>query len=279
MVFRLPSRNKAAPSRSVQSIAEFSKPPLDEVVVGIQFNSPPHLRSVHYGELYRKFMREYPVVEDQPKLPPNFEAFGGNPQVGGPTFHFGSGASLDRVWMVSNDGNHLVQFQEDRFLLNWRRRAPGDTYPRYEKVISSFEKSLETLSSFFENELKFPLQVTQAEVSYINLQPIGGDEIADWINVVGRSTLQPELMNLIFTEVLIREEKPTARAHYMIQSAIMNDGAFTPAFRFEITCRGAPKDGSVKSALAFIDMGREHIVRRFCELTTAKAHDTWGRTK
>jgi hypothetical protein len=48
------------------------------------------------------------------------------------------------------------------------------------------------------------------------------------------------------------------------------------AFNLSLTFRGKPSGSDVRSAMNFLIAGREAIVMRFKEMTTAAAHRTWG---
>ena len=61
----------------------FSNPPLDEVVLGIQFTPVSSYTSVHGNDVWALFREEFPLVQEHPALEPKFETFGGvNPTSG-----------------------------------------------------------------------------------------------------------------------------------------------------------------------------------------------------
>ncbi len=154
----------------------------------------------------------------------------------------------------------------------------SDRYPRYENVSRSMEQALATVGAFFAEELSFPLQITQAEVSYINAIPLDSySRASDWLKFFGAAPLNCETLNLIFTEIVNRDSRPVARMHYMVQSALMAGERKSPALRFDMTCRGAPRGVSVDAALEFMDFARSSIVNRFCEFTTDEAQAVWKR--
>src|SRR4051794_5656712 len=101
-------------------LPDFRKPPLNEVVLGIQFNPVPGYSQIYAGEVWGLFRARFPQVQEMPALPPNFETFGipQGPQIG---FNVLAGASHDRFWFLSPAGEQLIQFQMDRLLHNWRK--------------------------------------------------------------------------------------------------------------------------------------------------------------
>jgi len=46
-----------------------------------------------------------------------------------------------------------------------------------------------------------------------------------------------------------------------------------------LSAKGRPTGSSVEDILAWLDRGREWVVRGFAALTTEAAHDHWGRTE
>ena len=258
-------------------LPDFKNPPLEEVVVGVQFSAPPNYSILHASEIWDLFKSDYPVVSEQPRLQPQFEVFGGNPQPN-LQFSFGPPPTRGKLWFVSEDGTHLFQFQEDRLLLNWRRRGLENTYPRHEKLIAIFSNYLEKLDKFYKAKYSAALSVNQAEVSYINALPVSDfSEAGDWIKFFGSSELKIELLSATLTEIVQNiEGKPIARMSYEILP-VWEQLTEQKAIRLSLTSRGKPDGESTHSALAFIANMREKIVQRFCDLTTEKAHKIWGR--
>jgi uncharacterized protein (TIGR04255 family) len=258
-------------------LPDFQSPPLDEVVVGVQFSAPPEYSILHASEIWALFKSDFPIVSEQPRLEPQFEIFGGNPQ---PSFQFNFGPppTRGRLWFSSVDKTHLFQFQEDRLLLNWRRQGQNSTYPRHEKLIEVFSDYLGKLDRLFKVNYVDGLNINQAEVTYLNTIPLSNfSEAGDWIKLFGLPELKIELLNATLTEIVESAEgKPTARMSYDVQP-VWEQVTGQKAIRLSLTCRGKPGDESTASALSFIAEARENIVRRFCDLTTEKAHEIWGR--
>lgn len=257
----------------------FSNPPLDEVVLGVQFNASPAYNATSSGRVWDLFRSEFPVVLEQPPIPPQIEVFGGNPF---PTFelNFEPSAPRPRLWFVSSDDSHLLQHQEDRLLLNWRNRRSGSPYPRHQKMFSQFRNSLEALNEYHSAELDGPLSITQAEVSYLNVFPMQeGSEPYDWIKLIDTREI-PGVEQLAFQMAAVLEDEdrqPIGRCHYEVQTVISTDRTQF-GLRFSLTCRGKPAGETIEDAMNFITYGRQRIVDDFCRLTTEEAQRSWGRT-
>ena len=256
----------------------YERPPLNEVVYGVQFNPPQDFTSVHIREVWDLFRSEFPVVDEQPPLQPQFETFGGAATQMGLQFQFGPPPRKTRLWFISADESHLLQFQDDRLLLNWRRRENGADYPNFEGIFPILTRSLKTLSDWFRTAFDHELEVNQAEVTYINLVPVPTiSQPQDWFTFLNASPLNVEGASVTLAEVLSDDSgKPNARFFHELVTVQLPESR-ERAFRFTLTIRGAPPDGSLAAALDFIKSARERIVVRFEELTTEGAKTVWGR--
>ena len=257
-------------------IADLENPPLDEVILGVQFAPPRGFQSIHTHQVWELYRKEFPEVHEQPRLMPQFETFGGNPQTG-MQINFGSDPK-GRLWFVAEDGSHLIQFQEDRLLLNWRRRDHGAPYPRHERMALLFKDFLERLSAFYKEEFQIPLAVNQAEVSYINVIPYEAPRNAsEWVKLLNLSGIDAELANAVIAET-VRTENGSAFARMIYElNTVMTVDQKKHALRLSLTFRGKPFADRIDSALDFLSDGRKRIVNRFCEMTTDQAQSAWGR--
>ena len=149
-------------------LPDFDKPPLNEMIVGVQFAPPPTYRSIDAHDVWELFRQVYPGVQEQPPLAPSFETFGTpfGPQI---SFNFIGVGGHPRYLFTSIDQAELLQFQPDRFLHNWRR-VPGknNLYPRFELIIEKFENELNILERRLASYGKKQLDINQCEITYVN---------------------------------------------------------------------------------------------------------------
>lgn len=262
-----------------RNLPSFGEPPLDEVVLGVQFSPVPAYKSVDIRPIWELFRSEFPNVEDQPALAPVFETFGGTTPQLGFQFQIGPFPLGNRVFFVDEPGSHLLQFQPDRFLLNWRKHQGLTPYPRYEQISASFKKKLARLAKYLETTKGYTLEINQAEISYINVIPV--DDFADfgrWIALWNPPDFKIEGLNLTFPQVVTdAKNRPVARVHHDISAAVAIDGS-ARAFRLSMTYRGKPVGPGIEDALHFLNEGRKEIVQRFASITTTEAHKAWKRT-
>lgn len=253
------------------------------MVVGVQFAPPAGYSSIFARDVWNLFQESYPKVEEHPAIEPRFETFGG-PQPGislqsAIKFRFASEPMRSRLWFISPDESHLIQFQSDRLLLNWRRRPSGNNYPRFESIAESFASHLEKVQNFYASAFDKSFEINQAEVSYINIIHANGsadlDRLVSFLKIHG----SVESANFQSTEIINDlDGKPWARFIIDLQSVVTLDGQ-SKAFSLSLTYRGKPSGNNIPDAMEFLKKGREMIVTRFTDLTTEYAHNAWGRKK
>ena len=111
-----------------QDLAFFAKSPVVEVAVGVEFLQLPGLSAVRMVQLHDLWGKDFRGLQEQPALPPTAPIDG----QGGFQFQIGNVLPPLRLWMLSDTEDELLQLQNDRLFLNWRKTSEGDPrYPRY----------------------------------------------------------------------------------------------------------------------------------------------------
>ena len=268
---------------SSEPLPDFLNPPLNEVVLGVQFNPPMGYQQIRVGEVWRVFQGKFPEVQEHPPLPPSFETFG-LPQQIRPVGHlnFSAGAIHDRFWFLREDGEELIQFQQDRLQHNWRKVGDhSNEYPRFQSMAMRFHEELDELQAYFASLTPQALVINQCEISYINYISADQGEIikpSDWLRFISFAERNPEDFAVVFHEVILDESgKPCAR---LICDGSLSAKADGQRIVFlNLTVRGAPNGSDIQSAVEFIARGHELIVRKFAMVTTEEAHKKWGRLR
>lgn len=249
----------------------FQRPPVVEVVCGIQFSGPA-LNTTHFGAFRERIRAKYSEIEERPPLP-RFE------EDGSVRNEMSILPPLRRVFFVEPPGNFLAQLQAGRFLHNWRQQASSDPYPRFHQAFARFVELWEHLNRFVADEKLEALRPELFELTYINhissettkfpqdldeflafyhgppdLNQVAGDMEAlsiqsSWPLLKGLGTLRLDL-------------KHGVRA---------NDQR--PVIVMELTARGK---ASQPMDQWFSEANRT-IVLAFERLTTAVAHKSWGK--
>jgi uncharacterized protein (TIGR04255 family) len=251
------------------ALPDYSNPPVNEVVFGIQFQNIDRLQSPHIGLFWEKLGRDkFPRWEEMPPINHIVEAFNG-PKKSAIKIETYDKPPLPRLLFINSNENHLVQVQQDRFLQNWRKLKPDDTYPRFRTLYPEFKKSWEFFNSYL-NDMKLPKPIPdQYELTYVNqiTQGEGWKSISDIekifrdfrCDVKGRFLPEPET---ITWRKIYRLPNQMGRLHTSLKTASTKEGK--NVMLFELTARGfgtVPIDD-------WFEMGREWIVRGFTDLTT-----------
>nr|WP_278103794.1 TIGR04255 family protein [Microbacterium proteolyticum] len=143
-----------------------TNPPVVEAVAGIEFR-PRGLDVVGLVRETSAWMDQYPDVTAQPTLPPSRPSGQSGPEF---EMQFVASAPPTRLWSTSPDKAWLVQTQDDRLLLNWRRTSDeAGTYPGFDDAIRPRMLALiGELAPSVDGEGLIPLI---AEFSYVNRVP------------------------------------------------------------------------------------------------------------
>lgn len=264
-------------------LPDFGRPPLNEVVMGVQFEPPKGYGQVRGGEVWQLFRSEFPVVQEREALPPSFETFGvprpGHVAAG---LSFVSGALHDRFWFMRETGDELIQFQQDRLLHNWRKVGDqSNEYPRFEKMLERFRAELLDLNKYAATLFPQSLAINQCEISYINhiVDAEGSPpRPANWLRFTTFEGQEPESFSAAFREI-IRDSAGRPVGRFTCESSSAVSQSARPIIVLNLTVRGSPSNTSIDAALEFIQRGRSIIVKKFADLTTAAAHQAWERRR
>ncbi len=149
-----------------------------------------------------------------------------------------------------------------------------------------FKEALGKLSGFLAEEGFAPIEPNQCEVSYINQIPVTDEH--DW-------WAGPEKLFVLWGAIPRLDEREALEdSRFQIRYVQYNDagepfarlivaiepGTTTGAVRvvqFTLSVKGQPLEPNEDGVLAFFDLGRERIVKKFDALTTRFAHGLWEK--
>jgi uncharacterized protein (TIGR04255 family) len=269
-------------------LADFSSPPVTEVALGVQFNSLERFLSPYLGLVWDEFKNEFPLVEEQPYFPPVFETFGTAAPFQIPSFNLQLVAKpeMTRVLFQNPGKTQLLQVQRDRFLHNWRKVGEGEDYPRFERMIQTFEDGFRKFSKVIDREKLGPILPNQCEVAYINQIPVPSGEtlwsqFARTFPGMGGAADVSELGSPEDVRFVVRyvisggDDSPQGRVLVAAQPARRADGA--NIIHLTLTARGKPAPSDLSGVLDFLSHGRVLLNRAFKTLTSANMQEVWGR--
>ncbi len=262
-------------------LSDFEHPPVVEVALSAQFE-PLALETKHVAILWEKCREEFPDWQDQVPIAPAFELFGDGP-LGAQAFF--RNVSMRRALFRNALGTQLKQYQADRFVRNWTKAPAAPDYPRYESIRKAFAEDLTGLIEFLQTHSLGNFAPNQCEVTYVNLIPLAdgaGDTVATvvnpWSGKYSDSFLRDPESSEIAAHFVIRppNAQPVGRLHIAgTVVTILQTGK--QAMQLTLTARGQPLGTGVDGVVAFLDLGREYIVKGFASFTTPEMHNTWGR--
>ncbi|WP_275789835.1 TIGR04255 family protein [Pararhizobium gei] len=269
-----------ATSTRPKDLPDYKKPPLNEVVLGVQFPPVEGYQHIFAGDVWRLYKHAYPVVSENPPLPPTFETFGppGTQQI---SFNIGNGTQHSRYWFLTTDKHELIQFQNDRLLHNWRKIGPAGEYPRFEVLLAKFQTELMQLSDYFRalSPTGKSLVCNQVEVTYTNHVAAGAGSNFDpssSLQIFDFRDQSPTDMNAVYRKILTKPDgSPYARLICEVISAIDYKGDSIAILQFSV--RGSPSVGTPGNVMEFMREARITIVNEFTHITSAAAHKTWER--
>jgi uncharacterized protein (TIGR04255 family) len=273
----------AVETASRDRLPEYDKPPVTEVVLGVQFRELEGLRTAHTGLYWQTIRKDYPQILDQVPLSPVLELFD-EPVPPGPSVRFAPLPPLRRCWFLDASGNRLVQVQPERFLHNWRKVTGSEEYPRYSSIGKEFERLWRGFLDFVKTEKIGDVVPNQWEMTYVNHIYQGEDweTLADlpklfacWSGSTSSGYLEvPETTDVRLSFVFPKEHgRLHARWNVRFQPAENRK-----LLRLEMTARGKLDSAEPEDLLRCLDMGHRWIVLGFTDLTTDTAHKLWRRT-
>ena len=268
---------------SKASLPDYERPPVIEVVCGIQFEPIARFQATIFGLYWQTIRDEYIKTQEMPPLAQVIEQIPLAPKAKEPQVEF-LGTPLPRMFFVHRTPSWLIQVQRDRFLHNWRKENEEDLYPRYPVVFERFWKAWEHFVQFCNEEDLGEPSVNQLEITYINHIPSGqgwttlcdlGMVFPDvaW-RCKDRFLPSPESMG-VRTSFILPESQ--GRLHVSLKHAIRVADS-KPVLLCDLTARGMPAGKDSSAIKAWFGLGREWIVRGFADLTDEKTQaEQWGR--
>lgn len=255
-------------------LPDFADPPLNEVVLGVQFAPAQGYSQIRAGDVWSLYKNRFPLVEEHPPLSPTFETFG-RPKAAQAGLNFVTGAAHDRFWFLTPSKEQLIQFQQDRLLHNWRKVGDEQIpYPRFETMIRDFEQELGGLEDYFGTLQPQTLLINQCEVTYVNHIPF--DQPDKWLRFVRFEGTRVDDLAITFRRNLFRDDEPVGRL-ICETGTVLHNGKVV--LRMALSARGAPSRPDMHAALELLRTNREVVVHAFAEFTSESAHQTWKRIK
>lgn len=258
----------------------YDRPPVVEVALAIQFESPIGYRSVDLARIAECWQDTLPDVSERPPLGPMAVELE-SPSV---AFKVSDESVTPRLWLQNAEGSQLLQLQQDRLVVNWRKLPKDTPYPHYETIRVFLVEAWERLSSITRRlNLALP-PPSICEVLYVNRPEavVGHDSpddmstiVAPWTGSVSDDFLPPPSGAGFFARFALPDE----RGWLIIEGQSGLSGDDRRLTGLNLVSRGWASSPDLDGALDFMDLAHEWIVMGFTCITTAEAHERWGRTR
>lgn len=264
-------------------LPKFDKPPVIEMVMGVEFADLPGLSVPYFGLFWGLIRDKYPLCEVKEPKPSRIEVFEGQfkQEI---TFNFPIlGPPPVRCWYSNTEQTWLLQLQQDRFIQNWRKTASDKTYSHYRHVRDRFEKEFHRFQEFVRKQQLGPLQIRQCEVSYVNhieLEKEPGvafelEEISPYISAKKQGDFLPAPDGVTLnTSYVIPENR--GRLYIAAQKAFRHVDA-KEILQITVSAKVIPASQGDSEILDALDLGHEWAARGFTDFTSDKMHRLWER--
>lgn len=274
----------------------YSRAPLAEVAISVQFDAPRRLTQAHLGAYWASQRGRYPIVHSTQGLPAINEEFAGGRSWLPPSLRLALAEEPDtRVQMTSADKAWVQQVQANRLVVNWRRGDdPAGDYPRFTGTLERFLESWQAWNGFLTSVGVAPATPAVWEVVYVNRIPKGDlwKTPADWPRVFPGLWAGPfagiagASIAGVQGQWVWETAAPQARLYVEPKPARGPAPAFQDLLFVTLTARGrlplSPKDpgGETDWEAEFrrgLQWGHDLVVGAFDALASAEAKKAWGR--
>lgn len=261
----------------------FTSPPVVELVLGVQFAPLPNLTTGHYGLFWQSLGDEWTGPADAIPIEDQFELFDPAPwpNPGAFSFRLQPVRPPGRFTLEHRDQQRMLQLQQSRFHLNWRKR--DSFYPSYRSLISQFEDTYSRFTDFADRSGVGKLTPNQWELTYVDAFPQGEywNTLDDW------SSFLPGLFGTLRPAGGLALERRSAewsfeivprqgRLHVTAQTGRTSDGD-RQSLLLQMTARGPIGRGGVESLREGLDVGHGVAVETFLRVTSDEIKARWGQ--
>jgi len=268
---------------TLQKELDFARPPIDEVVLSVLFQSLDNLLAPHLGHIWEEFKKDRFVrIFEQPPVIPTVEKLA-NP-IGDAQLRIGNIPELARIWFIHENESQILQVQRDRFTFNWRKTDLDQKYPGFATIYESFA---DFYNRFCLNIGKLDIgSVTplQYELTYIDQLMYGESwnsiyDIGKIYNIFFDSSQSAQFWEgAEFLNFQTSFSVPSlhSRLHLSISNRVkMPDQK--PTLQTDFTLRGFPENAENEIA-AWFKLAHDHIREKFISMFTENIQTrVWGR--
>ena len=220
------------------------------------------------------------------RLLPQFEKFGeeGAWQVPMPPLVIQGAPQPERILLINEGDDRIIQLQNDRFHYNWRKR--GGDYPSFAKIYPEFRPRLQTFEDFVRDSgLEAPLY-NQWELTYFNSIPKGElwNSSSDWVAIFpglfGQIDARENSISIVNPRPACSSSRsPRREVVFMSSRSTPRLESGEEVLQVNLTARGPVITGDAGWDLETgMAIGHTALVRTFRAIASPKARSHWGES-
>jgi uncharacterized protein (TIGR04255 family) len=267
---------------------KFDAPPVVETALSVQFASLPGYTTAHAGWFWKEYLekleedssRKWSQVAEAPRAEDQFERFGAEDIWGPPvSVKMFQSAQSQRVQLIRSDGDRMIQIQDSRFILNWRKK--DSAYPTYDVLLPEFRTMLHAFESFV-NEAGFgALKFNQWEIVYIDQIKKGEmwNSVRDWGKIFPGLAMPSVHIKPTGDETMSADWRFSLEGQhgrlYISLRQIRLRPSNEEVLNITLLARG-PVDGSRTWERGF-EIGHEALTDVFLAITSPEAQEQWRK--
>jgi len=244
--------------------------------MGVTFLPVAMLGPLGLFKLQQRWEEEYPHLEVKGALPAESV---------GPTFGLvvGDAAPPLRIWANGGPSGLLLQSQQDRLVLNWRRDfATEGQYPGFESLLGTYSTAWQEMCSYLGDAEEPAPNPTGAEFTYVNPFQLLDSETPE------------SVMELLTTPTSPLPGSPSLARFQFVRDVECDE---THPFSGRIVVQGEPSfqagtrslivsvsthlrtDHPGASPIEMLEAAHALSTHTFALVTSPKKHEEWGRYK
>lgn len=263
---------------------KFRNPPLVERAITVCFKNLDGFSIGDYGLFWSRIRDDFTESQTAPRVDHVLET----PERAAPLGHRVEEASnslLPRAFFRNIEKGELIQVQPDRFSFNWLKATPNHSYPHSDMLFKRFFTLLAEFAEVVDVRGIGPIIYDQCEITNVNVISLAdvGTEFTDIATLIKSADLgdmpsciklEGQLVGATYL-LLGRDGDPCGRVYSLGQPS-WNNKSDEPAFRLDITARGAPRSNDLEGVKIFFECAADAVNAAFLTAITTGGRKFWG---
>ncbi len=259
----------------------FTRPPVAEVVIGLQFDPLPGLRTLHFGGFWSTLDGSWQPLPDGPAVGQTQEPSGTEPLWIPPGFQIEQlEAPGARVRAMTPDKEGMLQIENSWLVYNWRQKGPSAEYPRFEPIKARFDDLRRLFLSYLQKQKLGTISPNLWEVGYVNFIPRNSvwSEATEWPRLFpallsGSVPAQTGTLQSFSGRWIFLLPAQGGRLHVSMEHGKGADGE---VLVLKLIARGRIDNKSDAAIDAGFALGHESVVKTFSSIISEELKTSWG---